>query len=304
MIHTMSNSCSEPMIDRKIQIRIVGPSSGSVTRRVVCQDVAPSIAAASRSSSGIALEPGEQEDDPEADVLPRDHDEQRVEDDARRPATAARARRGRRPQDASTKPSGWRSCSQITAVIASDSTYGANTTSRRNARPRSRRLSSSASADAERELDQQRQRRDRQVVQHRVLEDVVRQRALVVVEADEVGHRAEAVPVVEAVVRSDADRHQHEADEQHERRAEQQRQLEPLRLPAAGRASADSAASLDGRHSSSDGRSRLATIASPSPLPAKKFATASSSACPRSSATRCRSTSGCMTRSPRSPAPS
>ena len=32
----------------------------------------------------------------------------------------------------------------MTAVIASDSTYGAKTTSRRNARPRSRRLSSSA----------------------------------------------------------------------------------------------------------------------------------------------------------------
>ena len=29
--HTMSNSCSEPMIERKTEIRIVGPSSGRVT---------------------------------------------------------------------------------------------------------------------------------------------------------------------------------------------------------------------------------------------------------------------------------
>ena len=49
MIHTMSNNCSEPMIVRKIQIRIVGVSSGSTMRRVVCQGDAPSIAAASRA---------------------------------------------------------------------------------------------------------------------------------------------------------------------------------------------------------------------------------------------------------------
>ena len=42
MIHTRSNSCSEPMIDRKIQIRIVGPSSGSTMWRVVFHGVAPS----------------------------------------------------------------------------------------------------------------------------------------------------------------------------------------------------------------------------------------------------------------------
>ena len=64
MIQTRSNSCSEPMIDRKIQIRIVGPSSGSVdVPRGPASGVAPSIAAASRSSGGIALQPGEQQDD-------------------------------------------------------------------------------------------------------------------------------------------------------------------------------------------------------------------------------------------------
>ena len=31
MTHTRSNSCSDPMIDRNTEIRIVGPSSGRVT---------------------------------------------------------------------------------------------------------------------------------------------------------------------------------------------------------------------------------------------------------------------------------
>ncbi len=36
MIHGRSNSCNDPIIDRKIQIRIVGPSNGRVTILVVC----------------------------------------------------------------------------------------------------------------------------------------------------------------------------------------------------------------------------------------------------------------------------
>ena len=56
-IHTTSKTCSEPMTVRKIQILIVGPSSGSVTRRVACQGVAPSMAAASRSSAGTPCSP-------------------------------------------------------------------------------------------------------------------------------------------------------------------------------------------------------------------------------------------------------
>ena len=67
------------MIDRKIQIRMVGPSSGSVMCRVICHGVAPSIEAASRQLGRDALQAGEEQDDPEADVLPGDHDEQRVE---------------------------------------------------------------------------------------------------------------------------------------------------------------------------------------------------------------------------------
>lgn len=57
MIQTMSKSWSEPMTARKIQILIVGPSSGSMIRLVICHDEAPSMAAASRSSGGIPCRP-------------------------------------------------------------------------------------------------------------------------------------------------------------------------------------------------------------------------------------------------------
>ncbi len=57
MIQTSSKSCSEPITDRKIQIRMVGPSSGSTTLVVVCQAEAPSRAAASRNSVGTPWSP-------------------------------------------------------------------------------------------------------------------------------------------------------------------------------------------------------------------------------------------------------
>src|SRR4051794_3500422 len=47
-----SNTCSEPIIDRNAQIRMVDPSSGMVTYRWICHQLAPSIAAASVSSAG------------------------------------------------------------------------------------------------------------------------------------------------------------------------------------------------------------------------------------------------------------
>jgi len=37
MMYTRSNSCSDPMIDRNAQMRRVGPSSGTVIRRWICQ---------------------------------------------------------------------------------------------------------------------------------------------------------------------------------------------------------------------------------------------------------------------------
>ena len=53
-----------------------------MTKRSVSQLDAPSIAAASCSSRGTPCRPGEEQDDREADVLPRDHDEERVEDES------------------------------------------------------------------------------------------------------------------------------------------------------------------------------------------------------------------------------
>jgi hypothetical protein len=52
-IHTMSNSWSDPIIDRNAQVRIVGPSSGIVMLRCTCHQVAPSSCAASYKSSGM-----------------------------------------------------------------------------------------------------------------------------------------------------------------------------------------------------------------------------------------------------------
>ena len=44
---TMSNSWSEPIIDRKHQVRMLGPISGMTTRHWVCHHEAPSSWAAS-----------------------------------------------------------------------------------------------------------------------------------------------------------------------------------------------------------------------------------------------------------------
>jgi hypothetical protein len=61
MIQTMSKSWSEPMTARKIQILMVGPSSGSMIRLVICHEEAPSLAAASRSSGGMPGQAGQLE---------------------------------------------------------------------------------------------------------------------------------------------------------------------------------------------------------------------------------------------------
>src|SRR5687768_504080 len=54
---TRSNSWMAPMMDRKALMRIVGPSSGSVTWRKTFQPVAPSSWAASISSLGMPCRP-------------------------------------------------------------------------------------------------------------------------------------------------------------------------------------------------------------------------------------------------------
>ena len=56
-IQTMSKICSEPITVMKPQIRMVGASSGSVMRRVTCHGLAPSMAAACFSSTGMFCSP-------------------------------------------------------------------------------------------------------------------------------------------------------------------------------------------------------------------------------------------------------
>ena len=53
----MSKSWIAPIIDRNPQVRMVGPSSGTVIRRWTCHHDAPSIWAASISSSGTPCSP-------------------------------------------------------------------------------------------------------------------------------------------------------------------------------------------------------------------------------------------------------
>ena len=127
MIQTMSKSWIEPMIARKAEIRIVGPSSGSVTNRSVSQLDAPSIAAASCSSRGTPWSPARKQEDREADVLPGDHDEERVEDEPRSASqswtSAAEPDRLRAPVDEAVGLEDL--AGRSTAVIASERTYGA-----------------------------------------------------------------------------------------------------------------------------------------------------------------------------------
>ena len=79
--HTMSKSWSDPMIERNAQIRMVGPSSGSVMYHWVCHQLAPSICGGLAELLGHALESGEHEDDREAEVLPGEDAEHRPQDD-------------------------------------------------------------------------------------------------------------------------------------------------------------------------------------------------------------------------------
>ena len=65
-------------------------------------------------------------------------------------------------------------------------------------------------AERERDLEDERQDDDDRVVRHRLLEGRFRQRALVVLQADEVGQWLEPVPVIQAEVRRLDDRDEHE----------------------------------------------------------------------------------------------
>src|SRR5262249_8033951 len=142
---------------------------------------------------------------------------------------------------------------------------------------------------------------ERQVVRDGRPENGVRQRELVVVHPGEVGQRAEAAPVVEAVVDRDPDGRQHKAYEERQRRAQQQRQFQllaqPPRAPEGWRLRGpcgDGDGCAGGpchsrRHRRVDGRDHYEVeaawftvwmIVAGEPCPAKKFATALSTAWP------------------------
>ena len=197
MIQTRSKSWIEPMIgeERPDADRRPEQRQGDVAQRLP-SSLAPSIAAASCSSLRNALQAGQEEDDPEADVLPGDHDEQRVEDEPEvgEPELDEPAEADAPCSAASTRPPGWRICRKTIAVIASESTYGAKKTSRRTLPAAQRPVEQQRDAERERKLDRERERDEDRVVPHRLPERGVAERLAVVVETDEVGQRAEPVP--------------------------------------------------------------------------------------------------------------
>ena len=164
------------------------------------------------------LQPGEVEDHVEAEVLPRDRDEQRVEDDARgRPATARST-----GITLSTSPPGWSISVNTTPVTTSESTNGAKYRTRSSARPWMPRVQQQRDAERERQLERERQHDEDAVVLQRADEHLVAERALEVLQPDEVVQRPEPAPVEGAEVH----RLQHRGDDQqpvqHQRRREEQ----------------------------------------------------------------------------------
>ena len=120
--------------------------------------VAPSIWAASYELVRDALQPGQEEDDGEAEVLPGEHDEHRVQ----RATSGCPARPARRPQADRTEHRSIRpyraaaAGSHTTPAMTSESTYGTKMIVRKQPGPATCRLSSSAIASAERQLHQDR----------------------------------------------------------------------------------------------------------------------------------------------------
>ena len=201
-------------------MRRVGPSSGRVMWRSVVQLVAPSIAAASCSSRGMPCSPGEEEDDREADVLPRDHDEERVEDE---PEV------GEPQVDEAAEPDERRTVDE--PVRLEDlKEHDRGDRLREHVRREEDQAEESAAAqrpveeerhaEGERQLEAQRQRDKDPVVVNRLAEPRVAERLAVVVQADEVGERPEAVPEVEAVTNRLDDRDDDEEGVERRRRRE------------------------------------------------------------------------------------
>ena len=138
----------------------------------------------------------------EAEVLPRDDHEQGPHHDRRvaQPVLDERAEPHRPACAESTNAPGWRSSRNTIPVTASDSTYGRKNRSRNTARPGKRRLSITASASENGIWTASDRTMTKRLLPTAVVEGVAAERDLVVLEADEVGERREAVPLVQAVV--------------------------------------------------------------------------------------------------------
>ncbi len=276
-------------------MRIVGPSSGQ-------RDVAQRRPARWRRRSpppraarcGIPCRPGEEEDDREADVLPGDHDEERVEDEPEvgepeldEPAEADR------PQRRVDEPVRLQDLEEDDRRDRLREHVRREEDEAQDAAAAQRPVEQQRDPERERELEAERERDEDRVVLHRLAEGGVAERLAVVVEPDEVGQRPEPVPGVEAVVNGLDDRDDDEDDVERDRRPDVQADLEPLPAQTA-----------DGRpRSRAAGRQRFRTggyVSSPycwllllcrrrdlAPttccgvaLPANWSAIASSSACP------------------------
>ena len=209
-------------------------------RLVVCHAEAPSIAAASRSSAGMPCSPASSRMTPNpmncqvstTNIVYSTMVGFASHSCTRPPSPTALI-------SSSTNPPGSRSSSHSTAVVAWETTYGANTASRRNDAPRIRRFSSSAIAML---IGSWMTSDSTAMITLCSSDDRNTGSAecqLVVVQAGEVGQRTVAGPVEQPIVGSDADRQQHKAGEQHQRRADQHDQLDDLaarqEAPAAGR---------------------------------------------------------------------
>ena len=228
MIQTMSKSWIEPMTARKAQIRIVGPSSGSVTKRKRL----PARCAVHRGRlvqlARHALEAGEEEDDREADVLPRDHDEERVEDE---PEV------GEPELDEPAEPDALeRRVDEAVGLEDLEEDDGGDRlrehVRREEDQPQEaaaaqRPVEQQRDAERERQLQQDRERDEDRVVLHRLPEGRVAECLAVVVEPDEVGQRAEPVPGVDAVVDRLDDRDDRGRRRRGEGGREEERDLEP-----------------------------------------------------------------------------
>ena len=175
----------------------------------------------------------------EAEVLPRDDEEQAVEHDVgvgqpllrRSPPAPTPSRLW------SSSPSGRRIWRHTTPVTTSDSTYGAKNSVRSTARPLIREFSSSARPSANGIWSASDSTMMIDVVAQRVAEESVGERPPEVVEPDEVVERLEPVPVVQAVARALHDRVEHEHAVERERRQQERDDHRPRHARRAARRS-------------------------------------------------------------------